>query len=412
MELLLLEIVVLVRPLASMEYAEALFEILGMGLFGLLVGALLLRGALRQTLELSAVDFGIAAFSLWCVGVFVVYYDTAGVSALVKLLGPMLSYTFAKNVIRDRKAYTRVLVWMMVGFSVPTLASAAMIAARNPTAVDMVIYWTDVVRWKGVYTHSHNLGLSMTLFLITMVLFATLREGPQPKGSGRHKSLDAIFLASIGIVALWCLYMSEVRTAVLGLLVFVSVFGYLRNKKALLFGGIGLAVVAVLTATAWIPVLLHEFAPDRRGGELQLMQLGSGRLTFWTNDLGVFLELPLDQMLAGVGIGATTAESVNSPLFGHNDWIRLLTNTGLVGTLLFVFLQFLILRAILRMDGKERHAFLAMFVAANVMMAVSNSLVWRIQVSQLYYILLAFIEVKTGPAKMENPAMLATQKAS
>jgi hypothetical protein len=41
----------------------------------------------------------------------------------------------------------------------------------------------------------------------------------------------------------------------------------------------------------------------------------------------------------------------------------------------------------------ERGIFIALFVSVVVMMAVSNSYIWRIQVSQLYYMILAFIEI-------------------
>ena len=58
---------------------------------------------------------------------------------------------------------------------------------------------------------------------------------------------------------------------------------------------------------------------------------------------------------------------------GHSDWLRVLTDTGLIGFALFAWLQILIFRAILRMRGTERHVFLAIFGAVNIMMLVSNS---------------------------------------
>jgi hypothetical protein len=54
--------------------------------------------------------------------------------------------------------------------------------------------------------------------------------------------------------------------------------------------------------------------------------------------------------------------------------------------------------------------FLAMFGAVSVMMAVSNSYVWRIQVSQLYYMVLAYIEVTRPTATANVPLPQANTK--
>jgi O-antigen ligase len=87
---------------------------------------------------------------------------------------------------------------------------------------------------------------------------------------------------------------------------------------------------------------------------------------------------------------------------GHNDWLEMLTQTGLIGFALFVALQILLFRAILRLDRKERFVFLAMLVAVNVMMFFSNSYAWRIQVSHLYYIILAYVELRRPDRGIET----------
>lgn len=123
------------------------------------------------------------------------------------------------------------------------------------------------------------------------------------------------------------------------------------------------------------------------------MDLGSGRPRFWLHDIAVFLESPLDQQLAGIDTSKLDWFGSNETIQGHGDWLELITRTGIIGFLLFASVQVLILRKILGMAGKERYAFLALFTAVNVMMCVSNSYAWRIQVSHLYYIVLAFVEI-------------------
>jgi len=271
----------------------------------------------------------------------------------------------------------------------------------------MEMYQTGLLRWQGAYNGSHSLGHSMTLLLMTSVLYVTLRGKHEGERHGVSPQAKNVLLAFLGAIALYCLYMSQVRTAVLGLLFFLGLYGYMQNKKALLLGGAALAVVAVAAAPIWIPALLHEFAPDRRGGAPELMQMGSGRPTRWANDIAMYAQLPIDQQIAGIGIGVRST-SEDDAVGGHSDWLRILWDTGIIGFVLFAWLQILILRAILRMRGSERHVFLALFAAVNVMMLVSNSYTLRIQVGQLYYMILAFIEIPRQRLKNDDAKMRAT----
>jgi len=411
MELFLLKLVALARPLISMRYGEEFFAILGIGLFGILVGAVLMRAAMQKSLRLSPIDGLILAFTTWVIARAVIYIDASYISQLTKLLVPLLSYIVVKNVVPDREEYRRMIFWIIVGFSVPTLLSAGQIASGVPEAVADVKYQTGLLRWQGAYSNSHNFGHSMTLLLMTLVLYVSLRGMHEGERQGMSPRAENVLLGILAAIALFCLYKSAVRTSVLGLLIFLGLYGYMQNKKALLLGGAALAVVAVVAAPLWIPALLHEFAPDRRGGEPELMELGSGRPTRWANDFAMYAQLPVDQQIAGIGIGVRST-SEDSEVGGHSDWLRILWDTGMVGFLLFVWLQILILRVILRMRGSERHVFLALFVAVNVMNVVSNSYIARIQVGQLYCMILAFIEIPPTRAQTERVPARATDQTA
>jgi O-antigen ligase len=193
--------------------------------------------------------------------------------------------------------------------------------------------------------------------------------------------------------------MSQVRTAILGLLVFAAAYLAFQNRRLLVLGGIAGAVLALVTLPYWYSALLPELAATDPREELDLERLGSGRPTFWLNDLVIFANLPLDRQLAGVGIGARGEYSVTEEeIMGHSDWLELLTQTGIVGFLLFGAIQVAILRKLLRMPLPERWGYVALFVAVNLMMLVSNSYAWRIQVSQIYYMMLAFVELPQAVA--------------
>jgi O-antigen ligase len=401
MELYLLKLVALIRPLASIQYFEELYAAFGVGLFAVLTGALLLHAAIRQSLRLSIVDGMIAAFTVWCVAVSLIYYKETVWGEVAKLLIPVVSYTVVKNVVREREQYGRLLFWMIVGFSVPILLSAAEIIAESRDAIDKVNYWTGITRWKGVYDGAHTFGHSMTLFLMILALYIKLDLRVRAE-SGVSKMFRNAVLSLLGIAALYCLYMSEVRTSVVGLLIFAATFAYFYNKKMLVVGGLGLMVIGALTLPYWFATLLPELDMKERGMDISTMDLGSGRPRIWQNEIRVFLERPIDEQLAGDGIGNRRLEFADQTIRGHNDWLELLTQTGLVGFLLFGALQVQILRAILRMPSAERYALLALFAAVSVMMFFSNSYAWRIQVSHLYYMVLAFIEIPATREQREH----------
>jgi len=391
MEFLLLKVVSMFRPLASLGYAEAFFDIAGAALFALLVVALLLDSAVRKTLSLSAVDLLIGMFAIWCLTIYVVYFEQAHIAHVVKMLIPLFSYIAVKNVVKERVQYVKLLLWMIVGFSVPVVVSAGLIAAGK--GVDYVSFWTGIPRWAGAYTASHSMGHSMTLFLITLVLYLHLTAENQGGGAVKGRTATHIAFGVLAALALYCLYKSQVRTAIVGLIVFVSLYLYFFNKKLLIVGATTLIVVAVLLLPYWMPVLLPDVWLIETGRDQSLMGLGSGRPTFWLSDITQFFALPFDQLLAGVGIGREYHQQ-DLDLMGHSDWLEILTNTGIVGFILFATLQVLMLRAILKIKGREKFIFLAMFCSVNVMMLVSNSYVWRIQVSQLYFMMLAYIELR------------------
>jgi O-antigen ligase len=354
-----------------------------------------MKAALSKSLRLSAIDGAIVAFTVWCLAISGIYYEGTKIAEVLKVLVPVLSYTLVKNIIPDQQAYRRLLFWIIIGFAVPTLVSTSLIAVGSATALDHVNYWTQVPRWKGAYTGAHSFGHSMTLFLITLVLFFTLRRTGETKNHAISTRLENTLFGLLGIVALYGLYMSQVRTAVLGFLTFISVFLYAVNKKVFLIGAATLVFVAIATSSYWLMAFNPELGAEERGVEVDVMDLGSGRPNLWLHDIRVFAERPIDAKLAGTGIGNRAGiGEAEGQVYGHNDWLELLTQTGLIGLALFATLQILIFKKILRMEAKEKYAFLALFVAVNLMMFVSNSYVWRIQVGHLYYMMLAYIEIR------------------
>jgi len=293
---------------------------------------------------------------------------------------------------------------MVIGFTVPIVIRAIQIF--RGLGLDYVDYWTTALRYRGIYEGSHSLGHTATLFLIVIILYDGFRGSLTLEGARYRSLLEKLVLGALTVTALYCLYKSEVRSAIVGLAVFTAIYFYFINRKMFLIGAAGISLLAALTWQIWLPNLSPEYGMMQKG-EFEMMDLGSGRPRFWMNDISLFASLPIDQKIAGAGLGSVGKEVSDGKLLGHNDWLTILTQTGFVGFALFSVLQVLILMAILRLHGKERYAYLALVAAVNVRMVVSNSYAWRIQVSQLYYMVLAYIEIQKSQTVLSTEATQA-----
>lgn len=394
-ELLLLKIGAFLRPLFFIEVGdENLFDLGAIAIFSALVFAFLSSLALSNTgvsrvVSFSAIDMVIFAFAIWCLSIYFIYMDAASFRETAKLIVPLLMYTIGKNVIQTRLQYLQVLQVLILGFVVPILASAALTALGR--GIEFTNYWTGAPRYEGVYAGGHSLGHNMTFFLMVVVLYVTLSVGRNfTAGLGaRAKGVLAVLV----LAAAYCLLMTRVRTAILGFGIFVGVVLWKVNKKLLFLGAAaGLAVLLVLK-----PIVLPFLFPDLvmiEKGRGDITDLGSGRPDLWTSNLSFFASLPLDRQIAGAGIGSNKrGVTGDGPVDSHNDYLDILIQTGVVGLALFLALQLLLLAAIWKLPKKERYVFVGVWTAVLAMNFVSNSYVSRFGLAQMYYLVLAYVEL-------------------
>lgn len=390
MEQLLLHIVAFLRPIFFIEIgASNLFDIGGITAITVLGVAVLMRAATGKTLQLSAIDALIATFVLWCIAVTLIYPETLDGRGLVKLIAPFIGYTVAKNVILERKQYQRMLAVMIIGFIPPVVLSAVLILLGKGADPFGANYWTGIVRWAGAYLSAHDMGHNMTFLLMTMGVYFVVRFQPQ----GNRLDLNiALFIGTAILTcgALFCLWMSQVRTALLGLIVFAAVYmAYVNRRLLVIFSGI-----TAVTVMALFPILKPILLPDlvmveETNGSVE--ELASGRPGFWAHNLELFGNLSLDRQLSGVGIGFNRLPGF---VDSHNDILDVLVQTGLVGFGLFASLQIMMFRRIGTLATAERHAFRAAFFAVLAMNFASNSYVARFGLAQMYYLIMAFIEIQ------------------
>ena len=400
MEIFLLNVVAFLRPIFFIDLdGTNAFDVAAIFTFGLLIAGYLVNAALKKDAQFSGSDFLIFAFVLWCVAVYVIYIDKSDLRAVARLVIPLLTYVIAKNVIRRREDYETILGLIIIGFVVPVLLSVYLIVTGR--GIDLVDYWTGITRWQGAYHGAHTMGHNMAFVLMVMLTYLAFVK-LRPSGKNVVAAVALPFQIGLVLLAgatLYCLYQSQVRTAVLGLLIFFSFFMWHVNRRLLVVAAV-IGVVGVLSA---LPVLMPRFFGDVlliEQGEFDADQLGSGRLVIWGHNTKLFFDLPIDRQLAGVGIGnKSPIECVYGGCVGgdgitdsHNDLLDVMIQTGYVGFALFLAIQIVIFKRVLMLPDRERFIFLSWFVAVLAMNLASNSYVTRFGLAQMYYIVLAYVE--------------------
>lgn len=360
---------------------------------GIIVVAFVLHLIFSKQVNISVVDFFVCFFIIWCLFVYVLYIDRSSVKDAAKFTLPFFTYLVMKNVISNRQQYTKLLYIMILGYSIPVLGSAFLIVQGK--GLDRVMYWTGLHRFQGIYVNPHNLAHCMTFLLMVICIYAVICAiDPKLKRISQRKA-TLIFFSALSVIALYCLYKSYVRTCFLGLLVFVYYFLFRINKKLLMALTLFLGILGMLFAALLYTIFFDMI--DAAKGKVDAERFGSGRPYIWKHNLTEFSKFPLDRQLAGAGIG--NRRTIHSSNVGddvwnsHNDFLEVLMQTGIVGFIIFILMQFFMLQKIRRLEGKEKYVFLALFLAVAFMNFVSNSYIVRFGLGQMYYVVLAYIEL-------------------
>lgn len=405
MEVFLLSLYAFLRPILSMQIGGLeLFELAAIVLFLLMTAALLVNLGVQRQLSLSPVDIWMLAFIAWCLAIYAIYPDDSNLRETIRLLIPLMGYIVAGNVLSGKRDYLRVIQWMIWGVAVAVLINTAVIASGG--GIESVSYWTQVARWQGVYDGPHSLGHNMLFGVFLVGVYFVLQRRLVPAEETQRATWKMAAMAAVAIGAVFCLAMSQARTAIVGLAIFLIGYGYVYHRRAWFFGMVLVAVAGVLVAPKIAPVLFHDayYVAEGKGTE---DDLASGRPKIWEAHWNMLMSAPLDKKLAGIGIGNRDA-LVNNPLgvwSSHNDWLELLVQTGFVGAALYLAIQIALLMRILQTPGEERYVFLVIFVAVSVMNFVSNSYVTRFGLAQLYFLLMAYVEI----AAKHRPAVAITE---
>ncbi len=413
MDGLLFGLFAFLRPLMFIDVGWRLgplnaFEAGAIALTSLLLGALVLKTVRSGQFQIGLVDLLSFAFIIWCAALLAAFPEQSRVEAVAKITLPFISYTIARNVIGSQAQYRRYLLLTIIGFGSVAVVSAGM--TLMGAGVDKINYWTGLVRYQGVFENTHNAGHSMLFLLMLMAIYvAVVRETGQ--------SIRRATWVAFGVVAalaLFFLYKTYVRTALLGLAIFLSIYCWFYARRLLWLGFA--AGAALLAFNLEILQTLFFDVMKVASGQWEFGEIASGRPERWAQQWQVFSSQSVEHILAGAGVGNVVdvhALSANRVAVtdSHNDFFDVLVQTGVIGLLLFLAVQLALFRAVWRMPSDSRYALLALLVAVEAMNFGSNSYVARFGLAQLLYFVLALSAIPTAPKEAVAPAEGQSRRA-
>jgi O-antigen ligase len=315
---------------------------------------------------------------------------------------PLLTYVVAKNAVRSRREYLDAVWLLILGFMIPIFLSVYLILQGK--GLEGINYWTGAPRYEGIYLGPHDMSHNAAFLLMLVWLYVLVWKADRSPAE-RLSVLRKVVIALLIPAGLFCLYQAHVRTTTLGVVVFVGILLVVYYKKPLpLFIGICALVLMMVSSEAVRERFFPEGAMAEKDTQFNAALYGSGRPLIWMNQIKAFAELPIDKQLAGIGIGNSLENEAMGDflwLDSHNDFLRVVFQTGVIGFLLFAALQLAILQKILSLESsKGRYAFLALYAAVAVMNFFSNSYVARFGLAQMYYLVIAYIEL---PSRSIDP---------
>lgn len=236
-------------------------------------------------------------------------FDVARVAAAVAMLA------IVDRFVSDRRRARAVLMAVLAASLVPM--AVALYQAAGGTGARFVDGFSRV---RGTFVHPNPLSLFLTFLLIIGVaaLF------------GVHGRARLIVLAYDGVVCS-VLLLTYARGAWIAAVVGVVVIALCLRKwwlVALVCLGIGLLAVAVPSSTQRFADVGRE---DRSNGDPSNSL--SWRLQYWRRSLDLLEENPV----TGVGIGMV-GERMPEGVPPHNDYVRALVETGVVGLASYLIL--------------------------------------------------------------------------
>jgi hypothetical protein len=399
---LLLQIFYFVRPVMFVYIDARLF---GLGLFEILtivmVGILFFAFLLTRTSQrhgLDRLDVAMLVFIGWCALVTVLQWESSDLKASVKWALPFVMYVLLRRMVRSEKDFLRYMRNLVWGFGI--IVSINVIAILQGKGLYSVNWYTGFERYQGVFKDLHSMAHTIGFAIMLVFIYYGLIRAWRGPNAWRAQKLTMLLCAFIVPVAAYSLYKSNVRTVMVGLVVFFGVLLWLRRRRwFVVYAG---SLVAVWLLSSYIQMVFWD-ATQGKGVGSAVEMAGSGRPFIWKHNLSMYLDLPIEKQLTGLGVGneigimpangIITSEFRTRAWESHNDFLSALMELGIVGFVLVVWIYYLLFRHANSVPGAGRSYFLSLLSAVVVMNVLSNSYLNRFGLGQLFVMVMIGIDV-------------------
>ena len=400
---ILLQIFYFARPLMFVHVPG---RFLGMSPFEL--GAAILMGVLAIAFLLSrssrsrgfdSLDSMMIAFIVWCGVVTFIQSDVSDWKWSLRWTLPLVIYILLRRMVRTEKDFMRYLRRLLIGFVLLTTANAvATFLGFGFIATDWV---TGVKRHDGIFNDVHTMAHTIGFGLMLVVIYFGLQKAARPSIPVRHGVAMTGLVAVMVPLAFYSQVMGNVRTVVVGLLVFIGILLLMTNRRRFVVFSIG--VVAVWFTSTFVETIFWDVTGRSSTQGESVEMAGSGRPWIWRHNLEIYADLPVEQKIMGIGVGneigvigangLITSEYRYRAWESHNDFLSALMELGIVGLGILLGIFWLWYKTILRLPLASRALYMALLGAVAVMNFLSNSYLSRFGLGQLLSMVMIGIHV-------------------
>ena len=294
---------------------------------------------------------------------------------ILRLLSYLAVYVIVAEVIRSRHQVKRLIVVLVL----VALVSLGVSLHQVTLGIERQLPGSSYYRWGGAFDSAVTFGTFLLMPL--MILLALQRHA-----LGRARVVLSLLLLLLGTA----LYLTLARAAWVGAVFGISIMSLFRNRRRLLIVLVGVLIVAA--CLPGVGVRVEDLLENPEGSTIRQ------RLLIWQAALDIFKQQPL--LGAGMGVGGHSAAASVRPVSGrvqaaHNDYIRVLADTGVLGFTIFLWLNFAMGYQAFRVYGELKEpvfrslaqGYLAIWAAYLVIALTSNVLTHS--VIQYYFFALA-----------------------
>ncbi len=290
-----------------------------------IIGAIFFLANLKNLFKAPLFWPIIAFLSVIFISIFYSYNSLISLQEFIRISSIFLIYFMAYKLTTNKKDWYLIISFILLSYIIPALFAFI----QQVFGLGMPDQFGGFKRIFGTFAHP-NLFAFYSFFILGLAISFLLAfkkiESEDKIGWSKLQMLFFIFVAG-GL-----LFFTYTRSAYAAFLIFILIIGLIRYKKMLLIG-----VLCFFAA-----YLLSEVFQERLWNLISLDPYGSiiWRFRLWKDVLPIAFWQPW--LGHGIGVFNYLVEYLRGYSFGsldaHNDYLKIMTETGLIGLSIYLWL--------------------------------------------------------------------------